>query len=148
MKKYLFITLLAILSASPAYAMGGNGGGHSGGHGSYGGFWGGGWIVPALIGGAIVNDLTYPYPQYAQPYPLYNPYQVYAQPSPVYQLAPVYAQPSPAYAPSAPPSEPVWYFCKASNGYYPYVSSCPSGWQTVPVTPPVAMQNLPPPPPR
>lgn len=136
MKKLLSITFIAMLSTAPAYAEGGHGhGGHYGGHGGY---WGGGWIVPALIGGAIAYDLTYPHPVYAQPYLLYDPYPVYVQP------APVYSQPAPLYAPSVPPpSVPMWYFCAASNGYYPYVTSCPSGWQTVPATPPVATPNVP-----
>jgi hypothetical protein len=45
--------------------------------------------------------------------------------------------------PTAPPpalqSQPlpsVWYFCEPSNAYYPYVAECPSGWKTVPATPP------------
>lgn len=131
MKKLLSIAFIAMLSIAPAYAEGGHGGryvGHGGGHGGY---WGGGWIVPALIGGAIAYDLTYPYP-------VYDPYPVYIQP------APVYSQPAPVYAPSvSPPLVPMWYFCAASNGYYPYVSSCPSGWQAVPATPPVTAPNVP-----
>lgn len=127
MKKILLITFIAMLSASPAYAEGG----HGRGHGGHGGGWGGGWIIPALIGSAIVYDLSYPYP-------VYGPPPVYVQP------APVYSQPAPVYAPSVPPpAVPLWYFCAASNGYYPYVSSCPSGWQAVPVTPPVATMNAP-----
>ncbi len=122
MKKVLFISFLAILSTTPAYAEGGRGGGHGGGWGRGGGWgWGGAWIAPALIGGAIAYDLSYPY----------YPYPVYGQPYPVY------TQPAPAYAPSAaPPSVQYWYFCTAANAYYPYVQSCPSGWQAVPAIPP------------
>jgi hypothetical protein len=29
-----------------------------------------------------------------------------------------------------------WYFCDASQSYYPYVSSCPGGWRAVSATPP------------
>jgi hypothetical protein len=112
----LFIAFLAILSTTPAYAEGGHGGGHGGGGGRGGGWgWGGSWIFPALIGGAIVYDLT-------------QPQTVYVQPAPPY---------APGYAPSvAPSSVPYWYFCAAANAYYPYVSSCPSGWQAVLATPP------------
>lgn len=130
MKKSLLILLLAILSATPAYADHGRGGGgwggehrggwggeHRGGHGGGWG-WGGAWMVPALIGSAIVYDLTRPQPYYVQPAPVYAPSYV-----PVY--APVMASPSPQ----------SWYFCAAANAYYPYVSSCPSGWQAVPATP-------------
>jgi hypothetical protein len=129
MKKILFIAFLAIISTAPAYAAdrghGGGGGGWGRGGGWAGGWgWGGGWIGPALIGGAIAYDLSYPY------YPYY-PYPVYQQPYPVY------TQPAPVYAPSvAPSSVQYWYFCAAANGYYPYVPSCPSGWQAVPTTPP------------
>jgi hypothetical protein len=28
-----------------------------------------------------------------------------------------------------------WYFCRESNGYYPYVKQCPGGWQRVPAQP-------------
>jgi hypothetical protein len=123
MKKILFITFLAILSTAPAYAEGGHGGGWGRG-GGWG--WGGGWIFPALIGGAIVYDLSQPRPVYVQPAPPY----------------------APGYEPSvAPPSVPYWYFCAAANAYYPYVNSCPSGWQAVPATPPVASASVPPAPP-
>lgn len=120
MKKMLFIAFLAILLTSPAYAAGGHGGGHGGGWG-----WRGDWIFPALIGGAIAYDLAYRYPVYAQPYP-------------------VYEQPYPVYAPSvAPQVVQYWYFCAATNAYYPYVPSCPSGWQSVPTTPPGVLSSAP-----
>ncbi|MES1981703.1 MAG: hypothetical protein V4443_04415 [Pseudomonadota bacterium] len=68
------------------------------------------------------------YPQPIYPYP--DPY-AYIEP------APVVVQPAPPQI-SAPPQQ-LWYFCAAANAYYPYVSSCPGGWQTVPVpaSPPV-----------
>ena len=130
-KELLCIAIITVLSTAPAFAEGGHGhGGRNGGHSrGHGGYWGGGWIVPALIGGAIAYDLTYPYPYYAQPYPVYAP-------PPVYTPPPVYVQTAPAYAPSVPPPAPMWYFCVAANGYYPYVTSCPSGWQVVPAVPP------------
>jgi hypothetical protein len=28
-----------------------------------------------------------------------------------------------------------WYFCRESNGYYPYVKQCPGGWERVPAQP-------------
>jgi len=118
MKKILLIALLAVLSTTSAYAD--RGYGHGGGRGGGWG-WGGVWIVPALIGSAIVYDLARP--QYVQPAPIYAPYY-----APSYQA--VYA------APAAPSQAQSWYFCPAANAYYPYVSSCPSGWQAVPATPP------------
>lgn len=138
MKKILLIALLAILSTTSAYAQRGygDGGGHGGGWG-----WGGAWILPALIGGAILYDVTRPPTVYVQPGP------VYVQPAPVYApgYPPVYA------AQVAPPSMPNWYFCPTAKAFYPYVTSCPSGWQAVPATPPDALPSGPygaPPPPR
>lgn len=54
--------------------------------------------------------------------PLYAPL-FYPAPSDYYSPAPVYIEqaPTPAY----------WYFCPASNAYYPYVPECPGGWQPV-----------------
>jgi hypothetical protein len=59
--------------------------------------------------------------------------------------APVYPYPSPWEPPavelvtppanSPPPATQYWYFCQASNSYYPYVATCPGGWQQVPATP-------------
>jgi hypothetical protein len=133
--KKLILAIIAILSIAPVYADGRHGGGHGGGRGDWGrgGGWGWGnnWIVPALIGGAVVYDLTRPQTIYVQPAP------IYVQPDVVYvQTAPVYA--SGHEIRTVTPSASYWYFCPAANGYYPYVSSCPSGWQTVPATPPTS----------
>jgi hypothetical protein len=123
----LLIAFLAILLAAPAYADRGHGwgGGHGGGgwdHGGGGRGWGygGDWIFPALVGGAIAYDLAQPQTVYVQ------------QPS------------APVYAPSvAPQTVQYWYFCAASNAYYPYVSTCPSGWKAVPATPPANVSSDP-----
>ena len=64
-----------------------------------------------------------------------------------YAPPPVYYYPSPAITPPAPTtyverSDVVpegtasWYFCRESNGYYPYVKQCPGGWERVPARPP------------
>ena len=128
MKKLSMILFLSMLSITSAYADGRHGGGYGGGWGRGGGGWGwgGAWIGPALIGGAIAYDMANPY------YPYY-PYPVYQQPYPVY------TQPVPVYAPAMQ----YWYFCVASNAYYPYVSSCPGGWQAVPATPPATISSAP-----
>ena len=132
MKKF-FIAILAITLATPAFADGRHGYGHGGGRG-WG--WGDGWIVPAIIGGAVLYDLT-------------RPQTVYVQPAPIYvQPETVYIQPAPAYSTgygitSTPPSVPYWYYCAAANGYYPNVQTCPSGWQTVPAIPPATWSNAP-----
>ena len=68
-----------------------------------------------------------------------SPYPYYYQPSPpivIERTPPVYIEQS------APPSVPqaaqnsYWYYCNASNAYYPYVNECPSGWQRVSPQPP------------
>ena len=127
----IFSVCLSLVLFSGAMADGhgggwhGNGGWH-GGHGWHGGGWRGGfygWYGPGWY--------PYGYPYY---YPYAYPYDYpYAYPSPAY--------PSPAY-PSASvpvPSEPqqsYWYYCRDSKAYYPYVTSCPSGWVPVVPTPP------------
>ena len=126
--KKLFILFLTFIFAMPAYAD------HGHGHGGYGGY----WIGPAIVGGIITYDLTYPYryPYYPYPYP------VYAQP------APIYPQPAPAYAEPATPVQPpaqVWYYCDSAKGYYPYVANCPVAWRPVPAQlPPPSAPQAPP----
>lgn len=120
--KKLFILFVAMLSVSSAYADGDRGGydrerGHRGGWD-----WDGGWVFPALIGGAIMYDLS-------QPQTVVQPQAVYIQPAPVYGPAPAVQQ--------------YWYFCAAANAYYPYVASCPDGWQAVPATPPEVSKSAP-----
>lgn len=113
--KKIMITLLAVLLSQSVYADGGGRHGGGGHRGSWG--WEGGWFFPALVGGAIFLDLARR--------------DTYVRPETVY------VQPEPVYMPSTA-ATPVWYFCPAANAYYPYVASCPSGWQTVPATPPAA----------
>ena len=106
-----------------------SGGWHHGWHGGRSGWW---WVS----GGA-----WYSYPQPVYPYP--DPYR---PPVVVVEQEPVYVQiPAPAPAPvqivtspppvAARPAPQFWYYCDAARGYYPYVSSCPGGWKTVPATP-------------
>jgi hypothetical protein len=46
-----------------------------------------------------------------------------------------YDQPT-AYNEAEQPS--YWYYCRDPEGYYPYVTKCPSGWAKVAPTPPRA----------
>jgi len=69
----------------------------------------------------VASGIWFWYPVPVYPYP--DPYV-----PPAFLLAP-----PPASAPADAPQ--YWYYCPASNGYYPYVSTCPSGWQQVPATP-------------
>lgn len=87
---------------------------HGSGHGHFGVYidpWGPWFYPPALY-----------YP------PAYYP-QVIVQQPPVYveQSAPASAPATPAY---------YWYYCAASQTYYPYVKECPAGWQKVVPQPP------------
>jgi len=119
--KTILVPLLSAMLITPVYAEGG----HRGGHG-----WGDGWLFPALIGGAILYDVT-------------RPQTVYVEPPPV-----VYVQPTPVYGANlSPPVSSYWYYCAASNAYYPNVPTCRNGWQLIPVTPAnVAPQVMPAPP--
>ena len=120
----------------------GGGGWHGGGHGGGGGFWGWGMLGLGL-GLAIAapyNPPRYYQPVYYQP-AYYAPPQVIIQaPAYVEQSAPSYAPPPPApiYQQQAPAAEGNnwWYHCNRPEGYYPYVRTCPSGWQRVAPTPP------------
>jgi hypothetical protein len=69
----------------------------------------------------IVGGIWYFYPVPVYPYP--SPWE----PPPVALVSP------PDDAP--PPPTQYWYFCEASNSYYPYVATCPGGWKQVPAAP-------------
>lgn len=52
--------------------------------------------------------------------------------------APVYPYPDPFAPPlagPAPADADYWYYCPAYQQYYPYVATCPGGWQAVPAQP-------------
>lgn len=106
----IIVAGLAALSFS-ASAMAQHHGGHaSGSHHFHGG--------PAhfnhfhhsrvFIGGTFFAPFYYP-PYYYDPYAYYEPPVQYVQP----------AAPQP------------WYYCASARTYYPYVQSCPEGWQQV-----------------
>jgi hypothetical protein len=100
---------VVICSASVAQAQGHHGGGGWGGDGHHDGGWGGdgGWWAPAIAGGVIAGALAAPY--YAAPY-----------------SAPYYA---PTYAPAS--IYGPWWWCDATQSYYPYTQTCPSGFRAV-----------------
>jgi hypothetical protein len=101
---------------------GGGGGWHGGGGGWRGGGWGwrGGWWGPG-----------WGYPYYGYPYPYAYPYGYPADPPPGM------GESSPqTYLQQETPAQQFWYYCQGSQGYYPYVSECPGGWQQVAPQPP------------
>jgi hypothetical protein len=69
----------------------------------------------------------------------YQPW--YYAPPPAYYYPPaVVAPPAPTTyverSDVVPEGTASWYFCRESNGYYPYVKQCPGGWERVPARPP------------
>jgi len=90
-----------------------------------GGYWRHDWHGGRYGWWWLAGGLWYFYPSPIYPYP--DPYA-----PPVVQV-PVPA-PAPA-VPAAPPPAQYWYYCDATGGYYPYVSTCPSGWRAVPANP-------------
>lgn len=71
----------------------------------------------------VVGGSWYFYPAPVYPYP--NPWE----PPPA-----VLVTPPVGIVPPAPPTQ-YWYYCEASRAYYPYVPTCPGGWQQVPAMP-------------
>jgi len=144
----LAMTILGGLATLPAMAEG-----HHGGHGwggerdirHFGGHhfevWRGGEWRHARHDGRlgwwwIAGGMWYFYPQPVYPYPdPYTPPVVVVQTAP----APVPQPPAPTVQPQQ--AAQVWYYCEASKTYYPYVSSCPAGWKTVPATPAATPTN-------
>jgi len=139
----VILVMLLVISSVPAYAERGRHGG--GGHGFRGhGFRGHGFRGHEFrghrfrgshrSGGARVfirPSIIVPFGAYWGP-----SWEPYDYPPAVVAPSPrVYVQPSaPVAAVPAPPS--YWYYCDASQSYYPYVQQCPGGWRPVTPTPP------------
>lgn len=93
-----------------------------------------------VYGSVVINPFLGPwYPSgsyYYPPYsPLYSPPYyppVIAAPAP----PPVYIEQDSSGASASPAPQAYWYFCRASNGYYPYTKDCPEGWVKVAPQPP------------
>ena len=99
-----------------------------------------GWGGPR-VGIYFGSGYIYPRPYYSPFYysPFYYPPAYYYPPAVVVPAQPpVYIErpaenfePAPAPAPQAQAQASAYYFCAASNAYYPYVRECPGGWQQV-----------------
>lgn len=168
----LAVMLAASLVCSPASARGFRGGGHREGfhrtirahrgyygsrerHGGYyrnwyrhGRYWGGLDLVFGRHWGPWWDyGWAYPYYSYYPGYPgFYYPYYPYYYGRP--EVAP--AAP-PTYIEREKPAAPAqtskswpedWFYCPGSRSFYPYVKECPSGWKTVPATPPSGSGNV------
>lgn len=129
----LALAFLGMLAGGPALAQH-----HGHGHGH-----GGGVRFGISIGMPIYTPAYYRVPYYAYPAPAYvYPGAAYVYPAPAYSYpATAIASPSPVYVERATvttapaQAQPDWYYCNASNSYYPYVTDCPSGWQRVQAQP-------------
>ncbi|OHX11047.1 hypothetical protein BI343_05565 [Chromobacterium amazonense] len=102
-----------------------------------GGYWNHGYYHGRLGWWWVVGGSWYFYSAPVYPYPsLYAPPAVAVVPAvPAVPAVPM-APPPPAVNPAPQQAAQVWYYCKASKQYYPYVSECPGGWKTVPAQPP------------
>jgi hypothetical protein len=122
---FVLIILMGISASQPAFAHGGSG------------------RVGIYLGAPVGFNFGYsPYPYFRAPYygPLFYP------PAPVY-YPPVQQPPQiiyterridPPISSQRSPTNSVqnvqnswWYFCAATNTYYPYVNKCPGGWLRV-----------------
>ncbi len=105
-KAVLALVLLGLALSGPALA--------GGGHRPHLRF-GVGIAAPILLAPAFYPPYSY-YPRYYAP--------------PVVSSPPVYVERS------RPRRDRYWYYCASAGGYYPYVATCPGGWQRVAPHPP------------
>ena len=67
--------------------------------------------------------------------PLFSPWYyppAYYYPPAVVAQPPVYVEQGGDYPSApAPQAQQFWYYCNASQAYYPNVTECPGGWQRV-----------------
>jgi hypothetical protein len=84
----------------------------------------------------FVDGTWYLYDAPVYPYPAVVSQQVYvepAMPAPVIVAAPPPMAPSLMAPPTAAGAPQFWYYCDASQAYYPYVQTCASQFRPVPV---------------
>ena len=153
------VAVVALCLASSAMARGsggrggGGGGGHNGGHSAgghsgwghgggyrgtaythFGGYWGSG-RAPAYVGFSSIYPYYYP--------AAYPPVGVVVQPMPL-SLGTVEDEPALF---NGQPSTAYWYYCPASQAYFPYVQVCSELWQQImpqpPAPPPPASVAMP-----
>ena len=98
-------------------------------------------LLAALSSSAFAHGRSRVFVGFHFGYPVgwYHPWYYYPPPA-YYPVAPVYVAPPapPVYverSDTVPEGPGTWYFCRDSNGYYPYVKQCPGGWTRVPAQP-------------
>lgn len=79
----------------------------------------------ASAGGRVVVGVGFGFPLW-YPAPYY-----YAPPAVVVSRPVTYIE----RRETAPASTDWWYYCEQSKAYYPYVKTCPGGWQKLSPTP-------------
>ena len=127
--------------STPALAQHRGHGGYGGGHGPRAHF---GFGV--YIGGPVFSPWYYPPPYAYYPRPIYYPAPVVVAPQPQVYIEQAPAMPATPAESAAPPaasaapqeSQSWWYYCGESKTYYPYVQTCPGGWQRVSPQPPAS----------
>jgi hypothetical protein len=105
----------ALSQPNPAYAGGFHGGGGGFHGGGFGGFHGGGFHGGRFHDGRFHDNRFFFGGSFAYPWWGYYPDYGY-------------------YGYSQPYSSQTWYYCSDPAGYYPYVTQCNTGWQTVPAS--------------
>jgi hypothetical protein len=83
----------------------------------------------AFAGGSVAIGIGFGFPLW-YPAPYYY-YPHYYPPAVVVSRPVTYIE----RRESAPASTDWWYYCVQSKAYYPYVKTCPGGWQKVSPTP-------------
>jgi hypothetical protein len=79
-----------------------------------------------VVGFGFGFPLWYPAPWHYAPAPYYYPPPVVISRAPITYIE---------RREVTPASTDWWYYCQQSNSYYPYVKTCPGGWQKVSPTP-------------
>ena len=121
-------------------------------HGGYYGWYHGGYYHgyygccgSVSVGFYFGPGFIYGYPFYPYYYPpyyasVYYPYVSgdVSQPAQYIEQGQGQAQATGVYdeGGGAAPQLAVWYYCNKPQGYYPYVRTCPGGWEKVPARPP------------
>jgi len=134
MKTTKAIAILALVAFGSLTAVSAEAGPWRGGWGHGGWGWGPRFAVGVDVGVglglAASSPYYYPYGYYPYGYyPAYPTQVVVTQPAPQTYIQQGSAAPAPQQANSD------WYYCRNPAGYYPYVRSCPNGWQRVPSQP-------------
>jgi len=123
MNKKRAVLMAMVLAASSASGSTWADRGHFGGRGFDHGYGGGhhhgglGWVPGLVLGSALVWAATRPTVVYQEPVRTV----IVQEPEPVLVVPPA--------------SNQWWYYCRSAGTYYPYVASCPTGWEKVPAIP-------------